>query len=220
LNVVIIEDDNLVREAVEKGLRQYDIAADAYPSANGLFASDILVQSDVLVLDLGLPEISGFDVIKRLRKNGNMIPILVLTALDDTDSVIKALDLGADDYVIKPFDLKELSARLRALYRRRNNQVGQQLSSAEGRVFMNVQNHEVIFDEQRVDLSKMEFKILECLLMSGRKIASKSYLERNLSVDGEGVSSNTLEVHIHHLRKKLAPNVIKTVRGVGYKLNA
>jgi DNA-binding response OmpR family regulator len=168
------------------------------------------------VLDLGLPRQDGLTVLSKLRSAGNEIPVLILTARDAVEDRVKGLDLGADDYLTKPFDLHELAARIRAILRRRN---GRATSTMEfGGLVLDAASRTVVLNGEEVPLSLHEFTILEYLLNHSGRVLSKQQIEASLYGWNEGVESNAVEVHIHHLRKKLGKRLIRTVRGVGYSI--
>jgi two-component system response regulator QseB len=173
---------------------------------------------DLLVLDLGLPRMDGMEILSRLRQQHNPMPVLILTARDALDARVAGLDAGADDYLLKPFDLTELLARIRALTRRASGRASNRL--VMGRVVLDLGNHEVRLDDAPVSLSRREFLLLKELCLHAGHILSKTQLEESLYGWSEEVESNALEVHIHHLRKKLYPELIRTVRGVGYIVDA
>jgi len=168
------------------------------------------------VLDLGLPMKDGMDVLAAVRARGVRIPVLVLTARDAVPDRIRGLDSGADDYVVKPVDLHELAARLRALVRRSHGQSDEQLG-AQG-VVLDAAKRQVSLDGQAVTLSSREFDVLHALMLADGRVLSREQLEQRIYGWGQEVESNAIEVHIHHLRRKLKPELIQTVRGVGYAL--
>jgi two-component system OmpR family response regulator/two-component system response regulator QseB len=170
----------------------------------------------VVVLDLGLPRLSGLDLLRRLRARGNPIPVLILTARDATSDRVAGLDAGADDYLVKPFDVAELAARLRALARRAAGLPGPLLRVGE--LELDPLAHRVRFRDREVNLSAREFALLETFVLEAGRVLTRGQLEQRLYASGEEVESNTIEVYIHHLRRKLAPGIIQTVRGVGYLL--
>ena len=173
---------------------------------------------EIVILDLGLPKMNGFSVLKNLRSRKNKTPVLILTANDNVKNRVDGLDLGADDFVSKPFDLSEVCARLRALIRRGEGRC-QPLQEYNGLV-LDVAAHTVFYQKQLVDLSQREFAILQFLLNNQGKVISRARLEESLYSWNCEVESNTIEVYIHHLRKKLDNKIIRTVRGVGYIIDA
>ncbi|MDP3537081.1 MAG: response regulator transcription factor [Azonexus sp.] len=217
MRILIAEDDAIIADGLARSLRQGGYAVDWAP--NGLEADTALltVSYDLLILDLGLPRLPGLDVLKRLRARSSSTPVLILTALDGTGDRVKGLDLGADDYMVKPFDLAELEARVRALTRRSAGttptiQCGQLTYDQVGRVAQ--------IQGQTLDLSAREIGLLEILLARMGRLVSKDQLVDHLCGWGEEVSHNAIEVYVHRLRKKLETGGVKiaTVRGLGYCL--
>jgi DNA-binding response OmpR family regulator len=172
---------------------------------------------DLIILDLGLPGIPGRQVLSSLRKEGHDIPVLILTARDTVDERVEGLDAGADDYMTKPFDLDELSARVRALLRRRSGRAAPML--IHGDIILDPAAHSVTSKGEPVSLSHREFSLLQLLLERAGRVLSRQHFEESLYGWDEEIESNTIEVHIHHLRKKLGPDLIRTVRGVGYTID-
>ena len=169
---------------------------------------------DVLLLDLGLPGEDGFAYLRRLRSAGYTEPVIILTARDAVDDRVKGLDAGADDYLIKPFSIDELTARLRAVQRRREGR--HQAVLVQGALVLDPAAMRVSLDGQPIDLSRREFALLHALLAQAGQVLSRAELEEALYGWGQDVESNAIEVHIHHLRRKLGQGLIRTVRGVGY----
>ncbi|MBL0353823.1 MAG: response regulator transcription factor [Dechloromonas sp.] len=217
MRILIAEDDAIIADGLSRSLRQGGCAVDW--ASNGLDADAALltVAYDLLILDLGLPRLSGMEVLKRLRARNSSLPVLILTALDGSGDRVKGLDLGADDYMAKPFDLAELEARVRALCRRSAGtaptiQCGALVYDQVGRVAQ--------IDGQALDLSAREIGLLEVLLTRMGRLVSKDQLVDKLCGWGEEVSHNAIEVYVHRLRKKLEAGGVKiaTVRGLGYCL--
>jgi DNA-binding response OmpR family regulator len=214
MRVLLIEDDKLLGDGIQAGLVQAGFAVDWVKDGA---LGDAALQTEsyaAVVLDLGLPKLSGLDLLRRLRARGNAVPVLILTARDAVDDRVKGLDSGADDYVVKPFDLEELAARLRAVTRR-----GQGAATAVLRVNgieLDPAEHRVRFQGKPVELSAREFSLLHELMLNAGRVLSREQLEQRLYAWGEEVESNAIEVHIHHLRRKLAAPLVRTVRGVGY----
>ena len=169
---------------------------------------------DALLLDLGLPRKAGLDVLAALRRRGNTIPVLILTARDAVADRVKGLDAGAADYLVKPFDLEELAARIRALLRRRSGRTAPLIQL--GKLVMNPATHEVALDGRPIPLSAREFALLHALIEQPGAVLSRAQLEEKLYGWGTEVESNTVEVYIHALRRKLGAQFIRNVRGVGY----
>jgi len=214
MRLLLVEDDPMIGEGIRKGLRQDGFAVDWVRDGQ---AAELAVANDVyelVVLDLGLPRKDGLEVLASLRRKGNSVPVLVLTARDAVTDRIKGLDSGADDYVVKPFDLDELGARIRALLRRR---AGRADSVVEhGKLTVNASTHQATFRGQDLALSAREFAVLEALIERPGAILSRAQLEERLYGWGEEVESNAVEVYIHSLRRKLGADFIRNVRGVGY----
>ena len=204
----------MIGESVRQGLRQDGFAVDWVRDGR---AAELAVQNevyDLMLLDLGLPRKEGLDVLRALRQQGNAIPVMILTARDAVADRVKGLDAGADDYLVKPFDLDELSARIRALLRRRSGRTEPLLTV--GTLSMNPATHEVTRGGEPVALSAREFALLAALLDRPGAVLSREQLEEKLYGWDREVGSNTVEVHIHALRRKLGQDFIKNVRGVGY----
>ena len=214
MRVLLVEDDPLLGDGLRAGLGQAGFAVDwVRAGSDAVHALDAEAVAAV-VLDLGLPDLSGFDVLRRLRARGNKVPVLILTARDAVDDRVKGLDGGADDYVVKPVDLAELAARLRALIRRAGGEAAPALR--RGQLELDAATRRVVFRGQPVELSAREFALLHELMRSGGRVLSREQLEERLYSWGHEIESNAVEVHVHHLRRKLAPGVIRTIRGVGY----
>ena len=218
MRILVIEDDALLGDAIQAGLKQAGYTVDWLK--DGVSADQALGTEPyaAAVLDLGLPRMSGLEVLRRLRSRNTPIPVLILTALDTVDDRIKGLDAGADDYLVKPFDMGELAARLRALTRRASGNVAPAL--AVGGVVLDAAAHRVLYREQTVELTAKEFTVLHALMLNAGRVLSRTQLEEQLYAWGEEVESNAVEVHIHHLRRKLFPALIETIRGVGYLIQA
>lgn len=214
MRVLLVEDDLMLGEVMQSALRQHKLATDWLKLGKDAINACKSEIFDLLILDLGLPDIDGLEVIKTLRKSGNDVPILILTARDDISEKIIGLDSGADDYLIKPVDLNELLARIRALTRRSAGRSESVLSYKN--VTLNSTTREVSVNNTQISLSVKEFSILEILLQNIGRVISKNKLEQSLYSWGYEPDSNALEVHIHYLRKKLGNDFIKTLRGVGY----
>ena len=218
MRLLLVEDDTMIGEAVRLGLRKQGIAVDWVQ--DGLAARSALSTEtfDLVLLDLGLPKMDGLQVLKWLRGTGSKAPVLILTARDSVNDRIRGLDAGADDYILKPFDLDELAARVRAVLRRQSGRA-ENLVEHLG-VTLDPSSHEVTRDGEPVGLSHREFALLEALLERPGQVLSRAQLEERLYGWGEEVESNAVEVHIHNLRKKLGAEYIQNVRGVGYRVRA
>ena len=214
MRILLAEDDSLIGEGLCLGLRHFDYRVDWV--RDGLMAEQALGSSefDALLLDLGLPDMDGMDLLGRLRRRGNDIPVLVLTARDRIEDRVSGLDQGADDYLVKPFDLMEVAARLRAITRRTTGHA--QPVIEHGAIRLDPAARAVTCNGRPVALSGQEYLLLETLLHRRGRVVSRTQLLDLLYGWDEGVESNVLEVCIHHLRKKLGRALIHTVRGVGY----
>ena len=214
MRILVVEDDPLLGDALQSGLKQRGFDADWV--RDGVAAESALAAEPyaAAVLDLGLPRLDGLRVLERARTRGNRVPVVVLTARDAVDDRVKGLDAGADDYVVKPVDLDELAARLRALVRRSRGEPNPVLEIADLRIDPAART--VHFRGGAVELQAKEFNLLHEFALNAGRVLSREQIQQRLYAWGEEVESNTVDVHIHHLRRKLAPELIRTVRGVGY----
>jgi two-component system, OmpR family, response regulator QseB len=218
MRILLAEDDPLLGDGLRAGLRQLGFQVDWVRDGVAAEREARAQPYAAAVLDLGLPQRDGMDVLAALRRAGSALPVLVLTARDALPDRIRGLDAGADDYVVKPVDLHELAARLRALVRRAHGQPRECLS-AHG-VELDPAARAVRLAGQPVALSTREFDLLHALMLNAGRVLSREQLEQHLYSWGQEVDSNAIEVHIHNLRRKLGPALIQTVRGVGYLLAA
>ena len=216
MRLLLVEDDTMIGEAVAAGLKRDGFVVDWVRDGKAADHALQVETFDLLLLDLGLPHMSGLDVLKALRSRGQALPVLILTARDAVTDKVQGLDAGADDYVVKPFDLTELSARIRALLRRQSGRAEPVIEHLG--VALNPVTHQVLRDGKEITLSSREFALLEALLDRPGAILSRPQLEQRLYGWGEEVESNAVEVHIYSLRKKLGPDFIRNVRGVGYRV--
>jgi len=216
MRVLLAEDDPLLGDGLCAGLRQVGFAVDWV--RDGVAAERELCSGSyaAAVLDLGLPRQDGLDVLRAARAKGLATPVLVLTARDAVPQRVQGLDLGADDYVVKPIDLSELAARLRALVRRAHGQVQDELHARD--VVLQPATRRVLQGGQEVTLSTREFDLLQALMLGAGRVLTREQLEQHLYSWGHEVESNAVEVHIHRLRRKLGAELIQTVRGVGYAI--
>ena len=216
MRILLAEDDSLLGDGLRAGLRQLGFQVDWV--RDGLAAERELAVGGyaAAVLDLGLPFKDGLDVLRALRARKITTPVLVLTARDAVPERVRGLDLGADDYVVKPVDLHELGARLRSLVRRAHGQLQDTLRC--GALQLDPAARQVSLHGKGVALSTREFDLLHALMLGAGRVLSRQQLEQQLYSWGYEVDSNAIEVHIHHLRRKLQPDLIQTVRGVGYTL--
>lgn len=214
MRILLAEDDLMLGDGLRAGLRQLGFQVEWV--RDGLAAERELTSGEfaAAVLDLGLPLKDGLEVLQALRSRRLSTPVLVLTARDAVHDRVRGLDLGADDYVIKPVDLNELGARLRALVRRAHGQVQDVLRA--GAVSLDPSARQVSVRGEPVVLSTREFALLQLLMLNSGRVLSREQLEQKLYSSGNEVESNAIEVHIHHLRRKLGQDLIQTVRGVGY----
>ena len=217
MRVLLVEDDALLGDGVRAGLKQAGFAVDWVQDGQAAKIALVTEEYALVVLDLGLPKLSGMDLLKWLRTQVSTIPVLILTARDTLVDRVGGLNAGADDYLIKPFDLDELIARLNALLRRSAGKVT--LTLQHGDIELTPSTHQVSKSGQKVELSAREFTLLHELLLHVGRVQSREQLEQHLYGRGEEVESNSVEVHIHHLRKKLGAELIRTLRGVGYVID-
>jgi len=214
MRVLLVEDDFLLGDGIRAGLKQAGFATDWTQDGQAAKLALETEEYALMVLDLGLPKLSGTDLLKWLRGRNSKVPILILTARDTVADRIAGLNAGADDYLIKPFDLDELIARLHALLRRSTGHVTQTLR--HGSIELDPATHQVLKNGYAIELSAREFTLLHELLLHVGRVQSREQLEQHLYGWGEEVESNSVEVHIHHLRKKLGAKLIRTLRGIGY----
>lgn len=214
MRILLVEDDELLGEGLRTALVRDGHTVDWL--RDGEHARQAAAQSeswDVVLLDLGLPRRDGMDVLRELRRH-SAVPVVILTARDRVEDRVDGLDAGADDYLVKPFEVAELKARLRAVSRRHGGRATAELRHGELVLLPDAQ--EATWQGQRVELTRREFTLLSALVENAGRVLTRERLEQSLYGWSEDVDSNALEVHVHHLRKKLAPEFIRTVRGVGY----
>jgi DNA-binding response OmpR family regulator len=216
LRLLLVEDDTSLAAGLSLALRNKGFAVNHVARGDHALLAVQTDPPDLMILDLGLPDMDGLDVLRQLRNTNRTIPVLILTARDTTSEKIAGLDLGADDYLAKPFDIDELDARLRAMSRRLGSATGSILTAGE--LSLDLATRELSKGDEPVDLSRREYALLRALMENRGKVLTREALEGKLYAWGEEVASNALEVHIHHLRRKLGADVIKTVRGIGYSL--
>ncbi|NEX59542.1 response regulator [Noviherbaspirillum galbum] len=214
MRILLVEDDSMIGEGVRTFLRQEGYVVDWV--RNGELADTVLSTEhvDLVLLDLGLPGRDGMDVLRRMRARKDGTPVIVVTARDEVADRIRGLDAGADDYLVKPFDLDELSARARSALRRAAGQADT-IIEAHG-VRVNLATREVALDGQPVNLSAREYALVEALMLRPGQVLSRAQLEDRLYGWGGEVESNTVEVYVHAVRRKLGSGFIRNVRGVGY----
>lgn len=216
MRLLLVEDDASLAAGLSLALRTKGFAVNHVTRGDHALHAVATDPPDLIVLDLGLPDMEGLEVLRALRAGGQRLPILVLTARDTLGDKVAGLDLGADDYLAKPFEMQELEARVRALGRRLGS-AGSSLISL-GDLQLDTASMQVHKAGVPVELSRREYALLKALLENSGKVLTRETLEGKLYGWDEEVASNTLEVHIHHLRRKLGQDLIKTVRGVGYCL--
>ena len=220
MRILIVEDDLILADGLKSSLTQSGYAVDLMTSgtdADGVLAYQTF---DLVLLDLDLPTLSGFEVLKRLRVRGNKTPVLILTANDDIDNRVKGLDLGADDYLSKPFNLAELEARVRALIRR--GQAGGSAIISVGKLQLDTTSRAATYNSASLNLSARELAVLEILMLKAGKLVNKEQMLEKLCNFDEDISDNALEVYLHRVRKKLEHSdiSIRTIRGLGYLLES
>lgn len=215
MRILVVEDDDLIARGVVAGLRAYGLTADTVPTAAQAELALAHASCDAVVLDRGLPDGDGLDLLARLRERGNTVPVLVLTARDAVGDRIQGLQTGADDYLVKPFDLGELVARLHALMRRTGGR-GTNIVEA-GALRFDSSSGDAWLNGEPVELSRREATLLSSLIQAdGRCLSTEQIKDRLYGLD-QDVGSNAVNVHIHNLRRKLGTDVITTVRGLGYR---
>jgi len=214
MRILLVEDDPLLGDAMQAGLKQAGFGVDWVRDG---VAAELALKTGAhagVVLDLGLPRLQGLELLQRLRAAGGRQPVLIATARDAIEDRIRGLDAGADDYVVKPFDLNELAARMRALLRRAGGEAAPVLSV--GDIALDPGARTIRYRGAAVELSQREFTLLYELMLNAGRVLTREQLQDRLYAWGEEIESNAIEVHVHHLRRKLAADVIRTVRGVGY----
>lgn len=216
MRILLVEDDLLLTDGIITGLQRQQYNVEHCAKGSQLLSALEVSEFEIVILDLGLLDGSALPLIEQIRRLGHSVPILVLTALDDIDTKLKALNAGADDYMSKPFDLRELEVRIRVLARRHQSRVDDLLFVAG--IKLNLENRHCEFNGRTITLTKREFLLLKEFMQHPDKIRTRQHLEE-LSYGWDGdIDSNAIEVHIHHLRKKFLPSILRTFRGVGYML--
>lgn len=214
MRLLLVEDDELLGDAVKAGLTQFGYIVDWLRDGEAARAALKSESFELIILDLGLPKLSGLALLQSARQDGNTTPVIILTARESVEDRIKGLDSGADDYLTKPFDLNELSARIRALVRRSQGRADTVLQYRN--ITLDPAAHSVMVDDVVVNVPRREFSLLQKLLENSGQVLSREQLMQSIYGWEEDVDSNTLEVHIHNLRKKLNAHFIRTIRGIGY----
>ena len=216
MRILLVEDDAMIGEAVHAGLRRDGLAVDWVRDGEAADSALRTAEFDAVVLDLGLPRKNGLQVLRDLRTRKQATPVLILTARDAVSDKVQGLDAGADDYLVKPFDLAELAARLRALARRKAGRAEPRIE--HGALTLDTVTRQAALGGRDIPLSAREYALLHALLERPGAILSRAQLEERLYGWGEEVESNAVEVHIHALRRKLGADLIRNVRGVGYRV--
>jgi two-component system response regulator QseB len=214
MRLLLVEDDRMIGESVQKGLRLDGFSVDWAQDGRSAELALEAERYDCVLLDLGLPKKDGLELLRDLRARRDPVPVVVITARDAVPERIKGLDAGADDYLVKPFDLDELAARVRAVVRRRDGRAEPVIEHMG--LMLRPATHEATFEGRPLMLSQREFAVLEALLTRPGAILSRAQLEERIYGWGEEVESNAVEVFVHGLRRKLGADFIRTVRGAGY----
>lgn len=217
MRLLLVEDDLMLGEALQEAMTLHHYAVDWMKDSESAYRSLKCENFDLMILDVGLPGMDGISFLKKIRREKNSIPTLILTARDTLLDKISGLDAGADDYLLKPFELDELLARLRAISRRLTGRADNEI--IHGGLRINLDTQEIAYKDSPVNLSRREYMILMKLLENPGRVLSREQLEQSLYTWSDDVESNALEVHIHHLRKKIAPDFIRTLRGFGYVID-
>lgn len=216
MQILLVEDDQSLAGGLCKALRNEGFVTNHVADGKSALHVVEVEPPDIVILDLGLPDIDGLDVLKSIRRRDASLPVLILTARSSINARVSGLDSGADDYLPKPFETPELIARLRVIGRRLSTTHDSRIRA--GDVIIDTVSQSVELAGEAVDLPRREYMVLKCLMENIGKVQTRQQLENRLYAWGEEVSSNAIEVHIHHLRKKLGSELIRTVRGVGYTI--
>ncbi|HTH95367.1 MAG TPA: response regulator [Rhodocyclaceae bacterium] len=217
MRTLLVEDDPMIGEVVMRSLKDHAYAVDWAKDGKAALAALDSQHYDFMLLDLGLPGQDGIQVLRKIRSGKHTLPVLIVSARDGVEDRIAGLDLGADDYLLKPFDMAELLARIRAVIRRKTGYANSVLSN--GIVSLDLNTYEAIIDGYSIQLSNREFSLLQALMLRPGAILSRTELESRLYGWGEEVASNAVEFLIHSLRRKLGSKAIKNVRGVGWMVS-
>lgn len=216
MQILLVEDDAALGAGLAQALRARGYAVNHVNQGRVALTALKTEAPDIVVLDLGLPDMDGLQVLRRIRDHDRSLPVLLLTARNTVDDLVEGLDRGADDYLAKPFEMSELLARLRVLERRLGTSTSSEIRV--GAVSLDTARLEVRRDGVAVELPRREYMLLKALMENAGKVLSRDSLESRLYGWGEEVASNTLEVYVHHLRRKLGAQFIQTVRGIGYRI--
>jgi len=216
MQILLVEDDSVISAGLKRMLTDENFVVNCVETGEEALFQVRTAPPDILILDIGLPGISGLDVLKKIRPDNPELPVLLLTARDDTKDKVAGLNAGADDYLTKPFDIMELIARLRVIERRLGTVKNSRIII--GNVSLCTESHQVDMDGSELELSRREYMLLKALMERAGNVLSKDQLEQKLYGWGEETSSNAIEVHIHNLRKKIYKDFITTIRGIGYSI--
>jgi DNA-binding response OmpR family regulator len=218
MRILVIEDNDLVADAIVRGLTLAGFAVDRASTAQSAGAAIAVEHFDLAVLDIGLPDTDGLSFLRQLRSSGTTLPVMILTARDTLATKVEALDLGADDFLMKPFEQAELAARCRALIRRSNLNASGQLTL--GRLRIDMTGRQLLIDDTLIELTAREWLILECLALSSGRVVSKERLQQAIANWDQVLTPNAVEVYVSRVRTKLGDAaVIRTIRGLGYRLD-
>ncbi len=215
MKILLVEDNKALANGLKKALEGELYVVNWVSTGHDALLVVDTDELDIVILDIGLPDINGLEVLKRIKTQHIYLPVLLLTARDSVEDKVKGLDLGADDYLTKPFDMLELFARLRMLSRR-STAVTTDSKIVIGKVCLDTASHQVSCNGEMIKLSRREYMLLQTLMENKGRVQSRDSLEAKLYSWGDEISSNSIQVHVHNLRKKLPPSFITTIRGVGY----
>lgn len=218
VKILLIEDDKALGEGIKSALSHLQYLVDWFDQGKAGLAALRVNPYDLVILDLGLPDLSGMEVLRHIRHTSlSKTPVIILTARDQIDDKIQGLDGGADDYMIKPFDIRELDARIRSLTRRARGQTSNGIEI--GRAVLQPQERRLCLDNTTFEFPRREFEILQAMFQKPKQVFTREMLESLAYTLNESIESNAIEVHIHRLRKKLGSQAIRTIRGIGYRFN-
>jgi DNA-binding response OmpR family regulator len=218
MRILLVEDDRFLGAAIQAGLSHDGVAVDWVLTGQEVEAALRSTRHELLILDLGLPDMDGEDLLRRMRAGGDHRPVLVVTSSKNVRDRIQLLDLGADDFLVKPIDIDELAARMRAVLRRSQAKPAASEEFAQGPLKLSPTRRTVTWHDRPVTLTSKEFWVLEFFMRKRSHVVSRAQLEESLYGWGDEIESNAIEVYIHRLRRKICPEVIQTIRGVGYRL--
>jgi len=216
MQILLVEDDTAIAVGLKKLLMKEDFVVNCVATGQQAINQVLISLPDIIILDVGLPDMTGIEVLKKIRGRHAELPILLLTARDEIKDKVEGLNAGADDYLTKPFDIDELIARLRVIERRLGTVKNSCIQI--GAIILDIEKHEVSIAGALVELSRREYMLLKALMERAGHVLSKEQLEQTLYGWGEEISSNSIEVHIHNLRKKIDKSFISTIRGIGYSV--